>query len=109
MYQLVLEALEGAMRNAPKQQQLDMMQTINERAAVIYMDAKSVIRGRQGLEGSLWASEQLFKIKLDSQIEDLKVKVDIESTAIQAKKEEERRRELEKKDPEVIFKEMLFR
>lgn len=57
MYQLIVEAFEGSLKHAPKQLRLDMLQTVNERAQVIYMDAKSVKRGRKGLEGSVWACE----------------------------------------------------
>ena len=50
-----------------------MYETINERAAVLYMDAKGVKRGSKGLEGSIWTSDKLFNIKLESQIEDLRM------------------------------------
>ena len=97
------------MKNAPKQQQFDMYETINERAAVLYMDAKGVKRGSKGLEGSIWTSDQLFNIKLESQIEDLRMQLEVEKKELQDKKDEKRRRELEKKDPEIVFKEMLYK
>jgi hypothetical protein len=54
-----------------------MLSTINDRAAVIYMDAKSVQMDRNGkLEGSLWTCEKLMNISLDDEIDELKLKIE---------------------------------
>lgn len=92
MYQLIVEALEGSLKHAPKQQRLDMLQTVNERAQVIYMDAKSVKQGRKGLEGSVWSCEQLFNIALDAEIEQMTEQVNAENRLLQEQREEERKR-----------------
>lgn len=61
------------------------------------------------LEGSLWMCEQMMNIRLDSYIDELKLKIDQEEEDARLVDEENRQREKDKKPVETVFKELLFK
>lgn len=87
-----------------------MLSTINDRAAVIYMDAKSVQMDRNGkLEGSLWTCEKLMNISLDDEIDELKLKIEQQEEDARLLDAENRQKEKDKKPEDAIFRELLFK
>lgn len=73
IYQLIHEAVTQSLHNAETQVQLDAMNVLNERAQVLYTQAKGVeLDDKNEVKGSIFAQETLMPIRVDHLITDLK-------------------------------------